>query len=82
MAGKTTINVSLKRHDEALNVSAKLLVGADGGNSSVRKLLEIAQHTSDYGHNCTSHHDKINPTPTHNTAFERFTALGRWLCYR
>jgi 2-octaprenyl-6-methoxyphenol hydroxylase len=75
MAGKTTINVSLKRHDEALNVSAKLLVGADGGNSSVRKLLEIAQHTSDYGQ--TALVTTIKSTlPHNNTAFERFTRSG------
>jgi 2-octaprenyl-6-methoxyphenol hydroxylase len=75
MAGNTTVNVSLKRDDEALNVSARLLVGADGGNSSVRKLLEIAQHTSDYGQTALVTTVKSS-LPHNNTAIERFTSSG------
>jgi 2-octaprenyl-6-methoxyphenol hydroxylase len=75
MTGNDAANVSLKRGDEALSVSAKLLVGADGGNSSVRKLLEIAQRTTDYGQ--TALVTTVKSALRHNNvAFERFTASG------
>jgi 2-octaprenyl-6-methoxyphenol hydroxylase len=91
MAGNNAVNVSLKRGDEPINVSAtapcvalppasmqssaKLLVGADGGNSSVRNLLEIAQHTTEYGQTALVTTVKAS-LPHNNTAFERFTASG------
>ncbi|WP_304863787.1 FAD-dependent monooxygenase, partial [Rhodoferax sp.] len=75
MAGNTAVNVSLKRGDEPLNVTAKLLVGADGGNSSVRKLLEIAQHITEYGQTALVTTVKSS-LPHNNAAFERFTASG------
>ena len=75
MAGNDAVNVSLKRGDEPLNVSAKLLVGADGGNSSVRKLLEIAQHITEYGQTALVTTVKSS-LPHKNIAFERFTASG------
>lgn len=75
MSGNDAVNVSLKRGDEPLNISAKLLVGADGGNSSVRKLLEIPQHITDYGQ--TALVTTVKASRLHNnTAFERFTASG------
>jgi len=75
MAGSDAVNVNLKRGDEPLSVSAKLLVGADGGNSSVRKLLEIAQHTTEYGQTALVTTVKSS-LPHKNVAFERFTASG------
>jgi 2-octaprenyl-6-methoxyphenol hydroxylase len=75
MAGNATVNISLKHRDKALNVSAKLLVGADGGNSSVRKLLEITQHTSDYGQTALVTTVKSS-LPHNNIAYERFTSSG------
>lgn len=75
MAGSDAVNISLKRGEEPLNVSAKLLVGADGGNSSVRKLLEIAQHSTEYGQTALVTTVKSS-IPHNNTAFERFTASG------
>lgn len=75
MAGNDAINVSLKRGDESLNLSAKLLVGADGGNSSVRNLLEIAQHITEYGQTALVTTVKSS-IPHKNVAFERFTASG------
>ncbi len=75
MAGNDAVNVSLKRGDESLNISAKLLVGADGGNSSVRKLLEIAQHVTDYGQTALVTTVK-SALPHKNVAFERFTSSG------
>lgn len=75
MAGTAVVNVSLKRGDEALNVSAKLLVGADGGSSSVRKLLEIAQQITEYRQTALVTTIKSS-LPHNNTAFERFTSSG------
>lgn len=75
MAGSDAVNISLKRGDEPLNISAKLLVGADGGNSSVRKLLEIPQHVTEYGQTALVTTVKSS-LPHNNTAFERFTASG------
>jgi 2-octaprenyl-6-methoxyphenol hydroxylase len=75
MSGDNEICVSLKQGDESLNASARLLVGADGGLSSVRKLLDIAQHTTEYGQ--TALVTTVKSTiPNKNTAFERFTASG------
>jgi len=75
MAGDNAINVSLKRGEESLNLSAKLLVGADGGNSSVRKLLDIAQQVTDYGQTALVT-TVTSSIPHKNTAYERFTASG------
>lgn len=75
MAGHDAVNVSLKCGDDALNISAKLLVGADGGNSSVRKLLEIPQNITEYGQTALVTTVKSS-LPHNNTAFERFTASG------
>ncbi|WP_445372644.1 2-octaprenyl-6-methoxyphenyl hydroxylase [Methylomonas sp. HW2-6] len=76
MSGRDAVNVSLKQHDgSSLNVSAQLLVGADGGNSTVRKLLEIPQQVTEYGQTAlvTTVHSAL---PHRNTAFERFTEFG------
>jgi len=75
MSGDQQICISLKQSNESLNVSAGLLVGADGGLSSVRKLLDIAQHMTEYGQ--TALVTTVKSTiPNKNTAFERFTASG------
>jgi 2-octaprenyl-6-methoxyphenol hydroxylase len=75
MAGDEAINVSLKYGDDSLNLSVKLVVGADGGMSSVRKLLGIAQQITDYGQTAlvTTVESAL---PHNNTAFERFTSSG------
>jgi len=75
MSGPDEINVSLKRHGQSLNLSAQLLVGADGGQSSVRKLLEIPQQLTDYGQ--TALVTMVQSALPHcNTAYERFTEQG------
>ena len=75
MSGNQEICINLKQGNESLNVSAGLLVGADGGLSSVRKLLDIAQHMTEYGQ--TALVTTVKSTiPNKNTAFERFTASG------
>lgn len=75
ISGDNEVNVSLKQGEQALNLSAKLLVGADGGQSSVRKLLDIAQQVTEYGQTAlvTTVSTSI---PNNNTAYERFTASG------
>jgi len=75
MAGNNAVNTGLKRGDKALNVSAKLLVGADGGNSSVRNLLEIDRHITEYGQTALVT-TVTSSLPHNNVAFERFTASG------
>jgi 2-octaprenyl-6-methoxyphenol hydroxylase len=75
MSGYEEICVNLKQGNESLNASAKLLVGADGGLSSVRQLLDITQHMTEYGQ--TALVTTVKSTiPNKNTAFERFTASG------
>ncbi|MDD5266356.1 MAG: 2-octaprenyl-6-methoxyphenyl hydroxylase [Methylococcales bacterium] len=75
MSGDNEVCVSLKQGNDSLNVSAKLLVGADGGLSSVRQLLDIPQQITEYGQ--TALVTTVKSTlPNNNTAFERFTASG------
>lgn len=75
MAGNDAINISLRQHNQSLNLSAQLLVGADGGQSTVRKLLDINQLVTDYGQ--TALVTTVQSTlPHRNTAFERFTEQG------
>jgi len=75
MPGPEAINVSLKQDDKSINLSAKLLVGADGGQSSVRQLLEIPQHTTEY-HQTALVTTIESSLPHNNVAFERFTSSG------
>ncbi len=75
MSGKEAINVSLKHGQTSLNLSAKLLVGADGGQSSVRQLLDIDQETVAYQQTALVTCVKTQ-RPNQNTAFERFTPSG------
>ncbi len=75
MSGDKQIHVTLKQGNDSLNLSAKLLVGADGGYSSVRQLLDIPQQSVDYGQ--TAIVTTVNLSLSHqNTAFERFTSSG------
>lgn len=75
MSGDKEICVSLKQGNESLTVSAKLLVGADGGLSSVRQLLDIPQQITEYGQMALVTTVK-STVPNKNTAFERFTSSG------
>ncbi len=76
ISAEQEIFVNLKQdHGDSLNLSARLVVGADGGQSSVRSLLDIAQQITDYGQ--TALVTTVQSTlPHHNTAYERFTAFG------
>lgn len=75
MSGHELANVSLKQEGQSLNWTTPLLVGADGGQSTVRKLLEIPQQVIDYGQTAlvTTVQSSL---PHQNTAYERFTAQG------
>lgn len=75
MSGLQSVNVSLKQDGHSVNLAAALLVGADGGNSSVRKLLDIPQQVTEYGQTAlvTTVRSSL---PHHNTAYERFTVSG------
>jgi len=75
MSGLESVNVSLKQLDESINLTAKLLVGADGGQSSVRKLLEISQQVTEYGQTALVTTIKSS-VPHKNVAYERFTNSG------
>lgn len=75
IAGKEIVNVSLNHNNQSMSFSAKLVVGADGGNSSVRKLLEMPQETIDYGQ--TALVTTVSTSVPHdNVAYERFTPFG------
>lgn len=75
MSDDNAVNVSIKHKDDSLCLSAKLLVGADGGNSSVRKLLDIAQQVTEYGQTTLVTTVKTS-LPHRNIAYERFTESG------
>jgi 2-octaprenyl-6-methoxyphenol hydroxylase len=68
-------HISLKQQEASLNLSAKLVVGADGGQSTIRKLLDIEQSITEYQQSAIV--TTIKTDVAHdNTAYERFTAEG------
>ncbi|MCK5888992.1 MAG: 2-octaprenyl-6-methoxyphenyl hydroxylase [Methylococcales bacterium] len=73
--GLESANLHLKQGEKSVNLTAKLVVGADGGQSSVRQLLEIPQQSTDYGQTAivTTIETSI---PHEHIAFERFTKSG------
>jgi 2-octaprenyl-6-methoxyphenol hydroxylase len=75
MADEKAMFVSLKHNNESLNLTAKLVVGADGGQSSVRQLLNIQQYVLDYAQ--TAFVATVTASKPHeNVAYERFTSSG------
>lgn len=75
VSGNDAVNVSLKQDKQSLNLSAQLLVGADGGQSTVRKLLDIPQQITEYGQTALVTTVQAG-LPHLNTAYERFTSQG------
>jgi 2-octaprenyl-6-methoxyphenol hydroxylase len=75
ISGPESVNVSLKKEGKSINLSARLLVGADGGQSSVRNLLEIPQQMTEYGQTALVTTVKSS-LPHNNVAYERFTESG------
>ena len=75
MSSDHEVFINLKQDKESFNITAKLLVGADGGLSSVRQLMGINQKITEYGQ--TALVTTIKSTlSNNNTAYERFTASG------
>jgi 2-octaprenyl-6-methoxyphenol hydroxylase len=74
-AGVDGICVTLARDGRNESLTARLLVGADGGESSVRRLLDIGQSEHDYGQVAVTTVVKPAADPQ-GTAFERFTPEG------
>lgn len=72
---KDYVDAQIQLKGESLHIKAKLLVGADGGNSSVRTILGISQLTTDYAQTALVTTVKA-ALPHHNTAYERFTESG------
>lgn len=75
MSGPETANISLKQNQQSINLTAKLVIGADGGQSSVRRLLDISQQQTDYEQTAIVTTVKTS-LPHNNVAFERFTSSG------
>ena len=74
-AGGGAVHACVRRGDESLNLTARLLVAADGGNSTVRKLLEIGQTARDYGQTAIVAEVETGRGGDF-TAYERFTPAG------
>lgn len=75
MSGLDAVNASLKQHEQSINFSARLVVGADGGQSTVRRLLEISQKVTEYGQTAIVT-TVASSLPHNNVAYERFTESG------
>lgn len=74
-AGGEGIHVAIRNGMESINLTARLLVAADGGNSSIRSLLEIGQTVRDYGQ--TGVVVEVDSDRSNNfVAYERFTTAG------
>ncbi len=76
MSSSEQISISVaEKNRDTHNFSARLLVGADGGQSTVRKLLEIDQYQQRYEQ--TAIVTKVKPELSpHHVAYERFTNSG------
>jgi len=69
------VDVRLRREEGSLNLTARLVVAADGGNSTVRKLLGIGQSQRDYGQTAIVTEVEAARSSDY-TAYERFTPVG------
>jgi 2-octaprenyl-6-methoxyphenol hydroxylase len=74
-AGLDGICVTLKQGEECLHLNTRLVVAADGGNSTVRNLLGIEQDVRDYGQTAIVTEVRTE-LDTKFTAYERFTSSG------
>ncbi|HFE38414.1 MAG TPA: 2-octaprenyl-6-methoxyphenyl hydroxylase [Gammaproteobacteria bacterium] len=65
----------LEKGEDTRQLTCKLVVGADGGNSKVREILGIKAKTKDYQQ--TAIISNVSPGKAHhNIAYERFTKQG------
>jgi 2-octaprenyl-6-methoxyphenol hydroxylase len=74
-AGSDGICATIKQGHDCLNLTVGLVVAADGGNSTVRKLLGIEQQIRDYGQTAIIT-EVFTEKDTRHTAYERFTSSG------
>lgn len=74
-SGGETVRLNLKQGDGDLALTARLVVAADGGNSTVRKLLGIGQWHRDYGQTAIVT-EVETALASDYTAYERFTPAG------
>jgi len=70
-----TATVSIEKNNDTIQLLCKLIIGADGGNSKVREILDITTKNKDYKQ--TAIISNVTPSKPHNNiAYERFTAQG------
>lgn len=67
--------VSLLRDGEVTQLSARLVIGADGPHSPVREAIGVSSRTRDYPHSAIVANVTLE-FPLPETAFERFTSDG------
>ncbi len=69
------VQADIAQGEQTISIKAKLMVAADGGNSSVRQLLGIESDRQAYGQ--TAIIANVTPgRPHNNVAYERFTDTG------
>jgi 2-octaprenyl-6-methoxyphenol hydroxylase len=73
--GPDATSVSVRRGERLETLTAKLVVAADGGRSSVRERLGIAAQRRDYGQSALVA-NVTTELPHRNVAYERFTDSG------
>ncbi len=75
MSSDEAAYVNLKVAQKSVNLTAKLVIGADGGQSTVRQLLAIEQKTTEYYQKAIV--TTVRSSLGHdNVAYERFTDEG------
>lgn len=74
-AGHDSVYATIRQGEDSLNVSSRLLVAADGANSTVRTLLGIQQDIREYQQTAVVV-DVHTGKDTDYTAYERFTLSG------
>ena len=72
---KEYCNVTIASNNSQKKVSAKMVIVADGANSSAREMLGIGVNRADYTQNAIIG-NLLTEKPIANRAFERFTELG------
>ena len=71
----TCTTVIVEKEGQAEQYTSRLLVGADGVQSSVREILSVKTTTNDYGQTAIIA-NLTTEKPHNHTAFERFTNTG------
>jgi 2-octaprenyl-6-methoxyphenol hydroxylase len=74
-SGDNGITITVEKGERTLTVESKLLVAADGGQSTTRQLLGISAQKTDYQQSAIIANVSTQQ-PHNNIAFERFTPNG------